>query len=139
MAEVVVDLGGSLGLGFLIQWKQLVLRGWQLIDADSALMKDVLRHDNSRHCVRPPGVKRKLRDDLVRWGLHEASSIGICSRGAVSGVGRELLRGAGGSAQSLLAELLPEPVESRGARIPVAPRVGGTADHDISRADSRHP
>jgi hypothetical protein len=27
MAESVVDLGGSLGLGFFMQWKQLVLRG----------------------------------------------------------------------------------------------------------------
>ncbi len=37
IAEVVADLTSSLGLGFFIQWKQLVLRGWQLIDADSAL------------------------------------------------------------------------------------------------------
>src|SRR6266700_6139553 len=64
MPEVVVDLGGSLGLGFFIQWKRLVLRGWQLIEANSAPVKDVLRHRDSGHCVRPSCVKRKVRDDL---------------------------------------------------------------------------
>src|SRR5882672_5000014 len=38
--------------------------GWQLIDADSALVKDVLRHGDSGHRVRPSCVKRKVRDDL---------------------------------------------------------------------------
>src|SRR5437660_11465733 len=71
MAEVVADLGGSLGLGFFIQWKQLVVRGWQLIDADSALAKDVLTHGDSGHRVRPSCVKRKVRDDLGELaGLH---------------------------------------------------------------------
>src|SRR5882762_958345 len=64
MAEVVADLSGSLSLGFFIQWKQLVLRGWQLIDADSALVKDVLRHRDSRHRVRPSRVKSKMSNDL---------------------------------------------------------------------------
>src|SRR5260370_39016350 len=67
MAEVVADLGGSLGLGFFIQWKQLVVRGWQLNDSDSALAKDVLRHGDSGHRVRPSCVKRKERDDLRKF------------------------------------------------------------------------
>src|SRR5260370_323065 len=75
MAEVVVDLGGSLGLGFFIQWKQLVLRGWQLVDADSALVKDILRNGDCGACspqhsnherrarfqhVAPRGIDRSL-------------------------------------------------------------------------------
>ncbi|MFL6181163.1 MAG: helicase-associated domain-containing protein [Actinomycetes bacterium] len=88
----------------------------------------------SRHEWRRPRRGGKLRDDLVRWGLHEASSIGICARGAVSGVGRELLRGAGGSAQSLLAELLPEPVDHVLLQADLTAVAPGPLDDELARA-----
>ena len=66
-----------------------------------------------RHEWRRPRRGGRLRDDLVRWTLHEASAIGICARGAMSGAGRLLLDGDPDAAQSTLEALLPAACRSR--------------------------
>lgn len=56
-----------------------------------------------------PRRKGPLRDQLTEFTLREAEQIGFTGLGALSGHGRALL--SGGDAASILAPLLPEPVD----------------------------
>lgn len=58
---------------------------------------------------RAPRRGGRLRDDLVRWTMSEASALGIVALGALSSAGRALLNGA--PAAPLLASALPEPLD----------------------------
>lgn len=64
-----------------------------------------------RHEWRRPRRGGRLRDDLVRWALHEAGALGLCARGAASGFGRALLTRRRADAIDCLDALLPEPVD----------------------------
>ncbi len=59
---------------------------------------------------RAPRRGGRLRDDLVRWTIAEATAIGVVALGALPAAGRALLDGSGEAAK-LLGESLPEPLE----------------------------
>ena len=63
-AEVAFYLRSPLLLGFLIQGQQLLLRRRKLVQADAALMEDVLRDRNTGHGICPSGIEGEMRDDL---------------------------------------------------------------------------
>jgi hypothetical protein len=86
-----------------------------------------------RHEWRRPRRGGRLRDDLVRWTLHEASAIGICARGAVSGAGRMLLKGEDDAAQSTLEGLLPAPVDHVLLQADLTAVAPGPLDDELSR------
>ncbi len=89
------------------------IRRWVLHDlgdlpqGTAASIDSVVR----RHEWRRPRRGGRLRDDLVRWTLHEANALGVCARGAVSGFGRLLVAGDDPGAADALDALLPEPVD----------------------------
>ena len=58
---------------------------------------------------RAPRRGGRLRDDLVRWTLQEATDLGIVALGALSTAGRALLADGAGEAAKLLT--LPEPLD----------------------------
>jgi hypothetical protein len=64
-----------------------------------------------RHRWRRPRRGGRLRDDLVRWTVHEAGAIGICARGAMSESGRLLICGDDAAAVARLSALLPDPID----------------------------
>jgi len=56
-----------------------------------------------------PRRSGRQREDVVRWTLSEAESLGVTGAGALSAPGRALL--AGGGAAATMARLLPEPLD----------------------------
>lgn len=60
---------------------------------------------------RAPRRGGRMRDDLVRWTLREASTLGIVALGAVTSAGRSLLADGPTAAAKQLAAALPEPVD----------------------------
>ncbi len=88
--------------------RRWVLQDLAEFDAGTAASVESMVH---RHEWRRPRRGGRLRDDLVRWTLHEANAVGICARGALSGFGRLLLDGATADAESALSALLPDPVD----------------------------
>ncbi len=60
---------------------------------------------------RAPRRGGRMRDNLVRWTLSEASALGITALGALSSAGRALLYDGAAEAAKLLASALPEPVD----------------------------
>lgn len=88
--------------------RRWVLQDLASFDAGTAASVESMVH---RHEWRRPRRGGRLRDDLVRWALHEANAVGICARGALSGFGRLLLNGATDAAQASLSSLLPDPVD----------------------------
>lgn len=89
------------------------IRTWVLddlatLDPGTAASVESMVH---RHVWRRPRRGGRLRDDLVRWTLHEANALGICARGAVSSPGRALLAGDRTEAVVTMHELMPVPVD----------------------------
>ena len=60
---------------------------------------------------RAPRRGGRLRDDLVRWTLSEATQLGVVALGALSTAGRAVLEGDTAGAAKLLGEALPEPLD----------------------------
>ncbi|HEX4721257.1 MAG TPA: helicase-associated domain-containing protein [Pseudonocardiaceae bacterium] len=60
---------------------------------------------------RAPRRGGRMRDDLVRWTLREAATLGIVALGAVTSAGRALLADGPAAAAKQLAAALPEPVD----------------------------
>lgn len=60
---------------------------------------------------RSPRHGGKLRDDLVRWTLSEATVLGVVALDAMTAAGRALLFDGASPAAQLLAEQLPEPLD----------------------------
>ncbi|MBA8826710.1 hypothetical protein FHX42_004089 [Saccharopolyspora lacisalsi] len=60
---------------------------------------------------RAPRRGGRLRDDIVRWTLAEATSLGLVALGALTTAGRTLLEGDTGEAARQLATALPEPLD----------------------------
>lgn len=60
---------------------------------------------------RAPRRGGRLRDDVVRWTLHEATTLGIVARGALTSAGRTLLADGPAAAITSLNEALPEPID----------------------------
>jgi hypothetical protein len=87
-----------------------------------------------RHEWRRPRRGGRLRDDLVRWTLHEAAALGICARGALSSFGRALMTGDVNGAQSRLAGLLPDPVDHVLLQADLTAVAPGPLDDDLARA-----
>jgi hypothetical protein len=87
-----------------------------------------------RHEWRRPRRGGRLRDDLVRWTLHEATALGICARGAMSSFGRALMTGDVDGAQSRLDALLPEPVDHVLLQADLTAVAPGPLDDDLARA-----
>jgi hypothetical protein len=60
---------------------------------------------------RAPRRGGRLRDDLVRWTLQEATALGIVAIGALSNPGRALLDEGPAVAAKRMTEAMPEPVD----------------------------
>lgn len=60
---------------------------------------------------RAPRRGGRMRDDLVRWTLSEATALGVVALGALSTAGRAALFGDTSQAAKLLGEALPEPLD----------------------------
>ncbi|WP_424184084.1 helicase-associated domain-containing protein [Actinokineospora sp. G85] len=60
---------------------------------------------------RAPRRGGRLRDDMVRWTVAEATLLGVVALGALSGPGRALLDEGAQAAARRMADALPEPVD----------------------------
>jgi hypothetical protein len=60
---------------------------------------------------RAPRRGARLRDEIVRWTLAEAATIGITAVGALSTAGRALLVDEASEAAKLMGHALPEPLD----------------------------
>lgn len=60
---------------------------------------------------RAPRRGGRLRDEIVRWTLTEASALGVVALGALSGPGRALLDEGAAAAAKRMAEAMPEPID----------------------------
>ncbi|HEX5017352.1 MAG TPA: helicase-associated domain-containing protein, partial [Actinomycetes bacterium] len=87
-----------------------------------------------RHEWLRPRRGGRLRDELVRWTLHEASAIGLCARGAMSSAARHLVAGDANRAQVALAELLPEPVDHVLLQADLTAVAPGPLEDEVGRA-----
>ncbi len=89
------------------------IRRWVLGDLASLEPGTAATVDSlvQRHEWRRPRRGGRLRDDLVRWSLHEANAVGVCARGAMGKAGRLLLGGDAAAAADALIEQLPAPVD----------------------------
>lgn len=86
-----------------------------------------------RHEWRRPRRGGRLRDDLVRWTLHEAAAIGMCARGALSSVGRLVLADEPNGARGALDALLPEPVDHVLLQADLTAVAPGPLDDELAR------
>lgn len=60
---------------------------------------------------RAPRKGGRVRDDLVRWTLSEASALGITALGVLTTAGRALIADGAGEAAKQLTHALPEPLD----------------------------
>ena len=60
---------------------------------------------------RAPRRGGRMRDDLVRWTLQEATALGVVALGAVTSAGRALLSDGPAVAAKQFAAALPEPID----------------------------
>ncbi|HEX3590567.1 MAG TPA: helicase-associated domain-containing protein [Pseudonocardiaceae bacterium] len=60
---------------------------------------------------RAPRRGGRMRDDLVRWTLREATSLGVVALGGLTSAGRSLLADGPTSAAKHLGVALPEPID----------------------------
>lgn len=60
---------------------------------------------------RAPRRGGRMRDDLVRWTLREAATLGVVAVGAVTSAGRALVADGPAAAAKQLAAALPEPID----------------------------
>ncbi|WP_091453154.1 helicase-associated domain-containing protein [Actinokineospora iranica] len=60
---------------------------------------------------RAPRRGGRLRDEIVRWTLTEATALGVVALGALSGPGRALLDEGAAAAAKRMAEAMPEPID----------------------------
>ncbi|HEX5119115.1 MAG TPA: helicase-associated domain-containing protein [Pseudonocardiaceae bacterium] len=60
---------------------------------------------------RAPRRGGRMRDDLVRWTLREAATLGVVALGAVTSAGRALVADGPAAAAKQLAAALPEPID----------------------------
>jgi hypothetical protein len=60
---------------------------------------------------RAPRRGGRMRDDLVRWTLREAATLGVVALGGVTSAGRALLAEGPTAAAKQLAAALPEPID----------------------------
>jgi hypothetical protein len=60
---------------------------------------------------RAPRRGGRMRDDLVRWTLREAATLGVVALGAVTSAGRALVADGPAAAAKQLAAALPDPID----------------------------
>ncbi|GLW92996.1 hypothetical protein Aglo03_38120 [Actinokineospora globicatena] len=60
---------------------------------------------------RAPRRGGRLRDEIVRWTLEEATAIGVVAHGALGGAGRTLVEEGTAAAAKRMAEAMPEPID----------------------------
>ncbi|WP_026422967.1 helicase-associated domain-containing protein [Actinokineospora inagensis] len=60
---------------------------------------------------RAPRRGGRLRDEIVRWTLAEATALGVVAHGALSGPGRALLEEGTAPSAKRMAEVMPEPID----------------------------
>ncbi|EWC58726.1 putative DNA-binding protein [Actinokineospora spheciospongiae] len=60
---------------------------------------------------RAPRRGGRLRDEMVRWTLAEATTLGLVALGALSGPGRTLVAEGAAPAAKRMAEALPDPID----------------------------
>lgn len=60
---------------------------------------------------RAPRRGGRLRDDIVRWTLTEATALGLVALGALTGAGRALLADGAAQAAKQMADSMPEPLD----------------------------
>ncbi|OLR90277.1 helicase-associated domain-containing protein [Actinokineospora bangkokensis] len=60
---------------------------------------------------RAPRRGGRLRDEVVRWALAEATTLGVVALGALSGPGRVLVAEGAAAAAKRMTDALPEPVD----------------------------
>lgn len=72
--------------------------------ADPGELADVL-------AWRAPRRGGRLRDEIVRWTLAEATALGVVALGAITTAGRTLLLDGPAAAAKAMAQAMPEPVD----------------------------
>ncbi|WP_129668853.1 helicase C-terminal domain-containing protein [Phytoactinopolyspora endophytica] len=82
---------------------------------------------------RRPRRGGRLRDDVVRWTLREAEILGVTGRGALGAQMRSLLDDDPEAARSLLADLLPEPLDHLLLQADLTAVVPGPLQSDLAR------
>ncbi|RZS41017.1 XPB/Ssl2-like helicase family protein [Herbihabitans rhizosphaerae] len=60
---------------------------------------------------RAPRRGGRLRDDIIRWTLREATALGVVALGALTSAGRALLDEGTSAAAKRMAEAMPQPVD----------------------------
>ncbi|OLF17719.1 helicase-associated domain-containing protein [Actinophytocola xanthii] len=60
---------------------------------------------------RAPRRGGRLRDEIVRWTMTEATALGVVALGAITSAGRALLDDGPAAAAKAMAESMPEPVD----------------------------
>ncbi|MPZ80141.1 MAG: DNA-binding protein [Actinophytocola sp.] len=60
---------------------------------------------------RAPRRGGRLRDEIVRWTLTEATALGVVALGAITSAGRALLTDGPAAAAKRMAESMPEPLD----------------------------
>ncbi|HEY7594944.1 MAG TPA: helicase-associated domain-containing protein [Actinophytocola sp.] len=60
---------------------------------------------------RAPRRGGRLRDEIVRWTMAEATVLGVVALGAITGAGRALLTDGPAAAAKRMAESMPEPLD----------------------------
>ncbi|MCT2582701.1 helicase-associated domain-containing protein [Actinophytocola gossypii] len=60
---------------------------------------------------RAPRRGGRLRDEIVRWTLAEATALGLVALGAITAAGRALLADGPAQAAKAMAESMPEPID----------------------------
>ncbi len=60
---------------------------------------------------RAPRRGGRLRDEIVRWTLAEATTLGVVALGAITGPGRALLDDGPAAAAKRMADAMPEPLD----------------------------
>ncbi|HEY0452290.1 helicase-associated domain-containing protein [Actinophytocola sp.] len=60
---------------------------------------------------RAPRRGGRLRDEIVRWTLTEATALGVVALGAITSAGRALLTDSPAAAAKRMAESMPEPLD----------------------------
>lgn len=60
---------------------------------------------------RAPRRGGRLRDDIVRWTLTEATALGVVALGAITAAGRALLTDGPAAAAKRMADSMPDPID----------------------------
>jgi hypothetical protein len=81
---------------------------------------------------RAPRHGGRLRDDLVRWTLQEAGTLGIVALGAITSAGRDLLADGPAPAAKRMAAALPDPIDHVLVQADLTVVAPGPLEHELA-------